>query len=331
LLGCHPLTTESGKSDKQAAFPNIAEQRDFMGIRIESISAMSAFVQAAELRSFKLAGQQFGISSSAVGKTIAKMEDQLGVRLFHRSTRAIRLTAEGEMFLNRCRNVLSELEAAEAELAHTTTAPRGRLRVGVPFTLDLLTPLFGKFMERYPEIELDLDFNDRMVDVIEDGFDVVIRSGDVSDSRLMHVKLGDFSNLLVAAPSYLARAGEPRTPSDLMEHRLLHHRFYETGKLGSWEPIVPEGMNLPVGLAATSLEPLIRLAEAGHGIAWLPYFAVVDQIRTGSLCEVLPGSEKKNRAFRLLWPRSRTPLPKLAVFVRFITESVKNGLHERRE
>ncbi|NLS01555.1 LysR family transcriptional regulator [Rhizobium sp. P38BS-XIX] len=298
---------------------------------MESVSAMSAFVQAAELRSFKLAGQQFGISSSAVGKIIAKLEDQLGVRLFHRSTRAIRLTAEGEMFLARCRNVLSELEAADAELAHTTAAPRGRLRVGVPFTLDLLTPLFGQFMEKYPEVELDLDFNDRMVDVIDDGFDVVIRSGEVSDSRLMHVKLGDFSNLLVAAPSYLARAGAPHIPSDLMKHRLLHHRFYETGKLGSWDPIVPEGMVLPVALAATSLEPLIRLAEAGHGIAWLPYFAVADRIRSGKLYEVLPNSEKRSRAFRLLWPRSKAPLPKLSAFVKFMTESVKGVLQDHGE
>lgn len=301
-----------------------------MSIRIESVSALTAFVQAAELQSFKLAGQQFGLSSSAIGKTIAKLEDQLGVRLFHRSTRAIRLTAEGEMLLVRCRHILSELEAAEAELAHTTAAPRGRLRVGVPFTLDLLTPLFGEFMERYPEIELDLDFNDRMVDVIEDGFDVVIRSGEVTDSRLMHVKLGDFSNILVAAPSYLARAGEPRSPAELLTHRLLHHRFYETGKLGSWDPIVPEGMNLPVALSATSLEPLIRLAEAGHGIAWLPYFAVADRIDAGNLREVLPGAEKRIRAFRLLWPRSKAPLPKLNAFVKFMTDSMKSVLRDPR-
>lgn len=302
-----------------------------MTSKIESVSAMSAFVQAAELSSFKLAGQQFGLSSSAIGKTIAKLEDQLGVRLFHRSTRAIRLTAEGEMFLNRCRQILSDLEAAEAELAYTTAAPRGRLRVAVPFILDLLTPALGEFMERYPEIELDLDFNDRMVDVIEDGFDVVIRSGEVTDSRLMHVRLGDFSNLLVAAPDYLARAGEPQAPSDLMAHRLLHHRFYETGKLGSWDPIIPEGMILPVALAATSLEALIRLAEAGHGIAWLPYFAVADRIRAGTLREVLPGSPKRDRAFRLLWPRSKSPLPKLSAFVKFMTESMRNGLQEHSE
>ena len=140
-----------------------------MNMRIESVSAISAFVQAADSRSFKLAGQQFGLSSSAIGKTIAKLEDQLGVRLFHRSTRAIALTHEGEIFLDRCRRILCELEAGEAELSHTMACPRGRLRVGVPFAGDLITPLFGKFMESYPEIELDIDYNDRFVDVIEDG------------------------------------------------------------------------------------------------------------------------------------------------------------------
>lgn len=302
-----------------------------MGTRIESVSSMAAFVQAAELRSFKLAGQQFGLSSSAIGKTIAKLEEQLGVRLFHRSTRAIGLTREGEIFLDRCRRVLCELEAAEAELAQNSARPQGRLRVGVPFAGNLLTPLFGNFLGQYPEIELDLDYNDRLVDVIDDGFDAVIRTGEVSDSRLMHVKLGDFSSRLVAAPSYLARTSIPQVPLDLMEHRLLHHRLYETGKLADWGPGIPEGMDLPVALATTSLEPLICLAEAGHGIASVPYFAVADRLRAGSLREVLPSTDKSSRALRLLWPRSKFPLPKISAFVKFMTESLRKALQERVE
>lgn len=299
-----------------------------MGSRIESVSAMSAFVQAAELRSFKLAGQHMGLSSSAIGKTIAKLEDQLGVRLFHRSTRAIGLTHEGEIFLERCRTVLAELEAAEAELATTTTSLRGRLRIGLPMVSDLLTPLITEFMERYPEIELDLDFNDRFVDVIEDGFDAVIRSGEVNDSRLMHVKLGDFTNRLVAAPSYLARMGLPETASDLSSHRLLHHRFYDTGKLGNWGPAIPEGTILPVALASTSFVTLIDFAERGGGIASLPYFAIGKQLRDGSLLELLSDLEKKSRAFRLLWPRSKFPLPKVSAFVKFMSESLRTALRE---
>lgn len=299
-----------------------------MSIRVESVSAMSAFVQAADLKSFKLAGQQFGISSSAIGKTIARLEEQLGARLFHRSTRAIGLTREGELFLDRCRRILGELESAEAELAQTTGSPQGKLRIGVPFAGDLLTPLFGGFLAKYPQIELDIDYNDRLVDVIDDGFDAVIRSGEVSDSRLMHVKLGDFSSRMVAAPDYLARMGAPRKPSDLLKHRLLHHRFYETGKLAEWGPAIPEGMVLPVALATTSLEPLIRMTEAGYGIASIPYFAVADRIRAGSLREVLPRAEKTNRALRLLWPRSKYPLPKVLAFVEYTSGFLKSALKE---
>lgn len=302
-----------------------------MTVRIESVSAMSAFVQAAELRSFKLAGQQFGLSSSAIGKTIARLEDQLGVCLFHRSTRAIGLTREGEVFLDRCRRILSELEAAEAELAQTTASPQGRLRVSVPFAGDLLTPLFGEFLALYPEVELDIDYNDRLVDVIDDGFDAVIRTGEVSDSRLMHVKLGDFVSRLVAAPSYIARMGEPSEPADLLKHRLLHHRFYETGKLADWGPTMPENMALPVALATTSLEPLIRLAEAGSGIALIPDFAVADRIRDGRLCEILPDGPKTRRALRLLWPRSQYPLPKVSAFVKFMTDRLRASLQKGSE
>lgn len=299
-----------------------------MTLRIESVNALAAFVQAAELRSFKLAGQQFGLSSSAIGKTIAKLEEQLCVRLFHRSTRAIALTPEGEVFLERCRRVLCELEAAEAELAHVTARPLGRLRVSVPFAGDLLTPLFVEFLSRYPEIELDLDYNDRLVDVIDDGFDAVIRTGEVNDSRLMHVKLGDFTFRMVAAPAYLERMGAPRTAEELTGYRLLHHRFYETGKLGSWAPAVPEGVALPVALAATSLEPLIRFAEAGCGIASVPSFAVDGRIRAGALVEVLPDAPRQSSALRLLWPRSKEPLPKLSVFVKFMTASLRDALQK---
>ena len=292
------------------------------------LNGVSVFVAAAESGGFSAAAAKLHLSRSAVGKTIAKLEEQLGVRLFHRSTRAIRLTHEGEMFLDRCRHVLGELEAAEAELSHTTASPRGRLRVGLPFAGDLLTPLFGAFQASYPEIELDLDYNDRLVDVIEDGFDAVIRSGEASDSRLMQVRLGDFSTRLVAAPSYLARRGMPRTPADLLNHRLLHHRFTETGKLADWELALPDGMVLPVALTASSLDPLICLAVAGHGIAALPTFMIADRLKAGTLREVLPGARRRRRALRVIWPRSSFPVPKVSVFVKFMTESLKNVLHE---
>src|SRR5882757_3320232 len=159
---------------------------------MDSLSGISMFVQVAETRSFTEAGRLLGVSSSAVGKSVARTEERLGVRLFHRSTRAITLTAEGSLFLERCRRILGEIEAAEVELAQSSGAPRGNLRVSLPIVNALMMPTINAFMRAYPAVQLDLEFGDQLVDVIDGGFDVVIRAGEVSDSRLMSRVLGAF-------------------------------------------------------------------------------------------------------------------------------------------
>jgi DNA-binding transcriptional LysR family regulator len=136
---------------------------------MDGLGSLNAFVQAAKARSFTVAGRQLGVSSSAIGKAVARMEERLGVRLFHRSTRSITLTAEGALFLERCRRIFSEIEAAELELSQTHEAPRGTLRVSLPLVGMLMMPTLVAFMRAYPEIILDLDFSDRVVDVIEEG------------------------------------------------------------------------------------------------------------------------------------------------------------------
>ncbi|ELX08000.1 HTH-type transcriptional regulator [Janthinobacterium sp. HH01] len=143
---------------------------------MDSLSGISLFVAVAETRSFTKAGAQLGISSSAVGKSIARMEQRLAVRLFHRSTRSITLTAEGTLFLERCRRILSEVEAAEAELSELSGTPSGRLRVSTPQLTGLVMPTLTGFMRRYPDIALEIDLSERMVDIIEEGYDAVIRA-----------------------------------------------------------------------------------------------------------------------------------------------------------
>ncbi|MGC1331637.1 LysR family transcriptional regulator, partial [Pseudomonas sp.] len=171
---------------------------------MDSLNGFVVFVQVAETRSFTAAGRLLGVSASAVGKSVARLEEKLGVRLFHRSTRSVTLTAEGTMFLQRSRRILDEIEAAQLELSQATGAPRGRLRVSLPLVSALMLPVLGQFMADFPDIELDLDFSDRLVDVIDEGFDAVIRTGAPSDSRLSARKLGGYRLLLVASPDYLA-------------------------------------------------------------------------------------------------------------------------------
>lgn len=192
---------------------------------MDSLNGFVVFVQVAETRSFVAAGRELGVSASAIGKSVARLEEKLGVRLFHRSTRSVTLTAEGTLFLERSRRILAEIDAAELELSQASAAPRGRLRVSLPLVSSLMLPVLGEFMRAYPQIELDLDFTDRMVDVIEEGFDAVVRTGEPADSRLSARRLGSFHMRLVASPDYLARCGVPQTPADLEQHSCLHYRF----------------------------------------------------------------------------------------------------------
>ncbi|MFY2561152.1 LysR family transcriptional regulator [Corallococcus terminator] len=288
---------------------------------MDSLGSLNAFVQAADARSFTQAGRQLGVSSSAIGKAVARLEERLGVRLFHRSTRTITLTPEGSLFLERCRRIFCEIEAAELELAQTQGAPRGRLRVSMPIVGMLMMPTLSAFMRAYPDIELDLDFSDRLVDVIDEGFDGVVRAGEVSDSRLMARVLGSFRLTLVGSPDYLARRGTPRKPEDLQSHACLHHRFATNGKLERW-PLKRgrKELELPTTAVVNTIEPLIFMAEQGLGITCLPDFAIRRQLADGSLVAVLEQHTQHQGTFRMLWPSSRYLSPKLRVFVDFMAK-----------
>ena len=288
---------------------------------MDRLGSLNAFVQAAETRSFTAAGRQLGVSSSAIGKSIARLEERLGVRLFHRSTRSITLTPEGLLFLDRCQRIFGEIEAAELELSQASSAPHGRLRVSLPLVGMLLMPPIGDFVRAYPDVELDLDFSDRVVDVIEEGFDVVIRTGEISDSRLMMRTLGVFSHKVIGSAGYFAEHGEPETPDDLSRHFCLHHRFPSTGKLEKW-PFRPTAdgaeIELPVTAVASTLEPLITLAEQGVGLICVPDFTVRRQLNAGTLRIVLEPYLDNVGTFRILWPSGRNVSPKIKAFVEFM-------------
>ncbi|QNA85877.1 LysR family transcriptional regulator [Sphingomonas sp. So64.6b] len=290
---------------------------------MDSLGALNAFVQAAEARSFTGAGRHLGVSSSAIGKAVARLEERLGVRLFHRSTRSITLTPEGARFLERCRRIFSEMEAAEQEIAQTQGVPRGRLRISMPLAGMLMMPTVSAFMRAYPEVELDLDFTDRLVDIIDEGFDGVVRAGEVSDSRLMSRTLGVFRLKLVASPGYLAMRGTPQRPEALIDHACLQHRFATNGKLESW-PLAAgvKEIDLPNTAVVNTIEPLIHMAEQGLGIACLPDFALRRQFRDGTLVAVLEPYVQHQGVFRMLWPSSRHLSPKLRVFVDFMAQNL---------
>lgn len=285
---------------------------------MDSLGSLSVFVQVAETRSFTAAARVLGVSSSAVGKSIARMEERLGVRLFHRSTRSITLTSEGALFLERSRRILAEVEAAERELTEVSAAPRGKLRISVPQVRGLLMPVLCDFMRAYPEIELDVDFSDRMVDVIEEGFDAVIRTGKPEDSRLMARHLGHYQLVLVGTPAYFQQHGTPQHPLHLNDHACLRHKFCATGKLEPWPLRLAPGSaepNLRTPLVSTTIESLNHVVHEGLGIACLPDYMVKQAVGEGRLQRVLDDYLEHRGSFWMLWPSSRHASVKLRVFI----------------
>ncbi|MBO9527373.1 MAG: LysR family transcriptional regulator [Sphingobium yanoikuyae] len=286
---------------------------------VDSLISLRAFVAAAEARSFKAAGQALGVSSSAIGKTIARLESQLVATLFHRTTRTISLTEAGSLFLVRARRMLDELQAGEAELAEASGTPRGRLRVSLPVTGELLTDALAIFVETYPLVELDLDYSDRIVDVVEEGFDVVIRTGSTGDTRLLHKPLGQFRWQLVASPTYIAKRGMPTSADDLPNHVCLRQRF-STGRLIPWIlPSAPD-LRIPASLTASIIDALLDLTLVGTGIGCFPEFLVRDALRRGALVPVLDGDVEQTGVVTMLWPASRYRVPKVRAFVDCISQ-----------
>lgn len=292
---------------------------------MESLSGLMAFVRSAEIGSFVAAGERLAVSASAISKSVARLEDELGVRLFNRSTRRLSLTDEGTLFFERGRRIIGEIEEAESELSRLVGTPRGRLRVSVPaIGYRMLMPVLPEFVARYPGVELDLDFNDRLIDVIAEGVDAVIRSGDSSSSQLKVRNLGAYRFVLVGAPGYFASRGTPTNPAELVGHACLRYRFPTTGQLQEWsfvaKPTDVARIEVPSTHTLNSVEALIAALIAGLGIAYLPSFVVREATHAGTLVTVLDDVVAGDGMFSVLWPSHRYMLPKLRVFVDFLVE-----------
>lgn len=292
---------------------------------MDSLSGIIAFVQVAETRSFTEAGRLLEVSSSAIGKSVARVEERLGVRLFHRSTRSVTLTSEGELFLERCKRILDELDAAQMELSQLSAAPRGKLRISVPLQNTLILPVLAGFTRAFPEIELDVDLSDRMVDIIEEGFDAVVRTGEPMDSRLMSRKLGTYRLQLVASPEYLERQGTPLHPDDLSNHSCLLHRFPASGLIERWPVRVADSMagpELSRTITCTTTDALNYLALDGIGIACLPDFSIKQSIKEGKLQPLLEEFNDFSGTLWMLWPSNRHASPKLRVLIDFFRDNM---------
>ncbi len=291
---------------------------------MDSISALLAFVRTAEAGSIVGAARVLGLTASAVGKRIARLEQDLGTRLFHRTTRRLHLTDEGELLLQRCRRALDELSDAQADLAHRQNAPRGVLRIGLPtIGYRFLLPVLPGFQQRYPQVQLELDFNDRLVDVVNEGLDAVIRSGELADSSLMSRQLGTFRFMVCASPQYLQACGMPQQQADLQRLAAVRFRFPSSGKLQPWTLPGHHGdaaADMATSMTCNNMEAMLSATIGGMGAGWMPDFLAADALADGRLQDVLPTLPHQQGQFSLLWPGSRQPSARLRVFIEYMVE-----------
>ncbi|TWT09468.1 LysR family transcriptional regulator [Reyranella sp. CPCC 100927] len=259
---------------------------------MDRLTSMAVFVKAVDLGSFAAAAAALDLSGPMVGKHVRFLEERLGVRLINRTTRRQSLTDVGRAYYERCRAVLTEADVAEALAADQRAEPSGRLRVSMPvhFGRRCVSPVLLALAQRYPALELDLSFNDRMVDLVEDGFDLVIRSGDLEDrAGVIARRVARQRMVVCASPSYLKKHGRPRQVDDLARHDGVIYR--QSGRIRPWlfpSPDQPVAVTPVNRLRLDDLDAIADVASAGMGVAWLPYWLVRDRVQAGALVLLLP-------------------------------------------
>jgi len=269
------------------------------------------FVQVVRSGSFTAAADELGVQKSSASRRVSALEETLGARLLQRTTRALRLTDEGRIFFDHCSRALAELDDGKQALGGMKAAPRGLLRVTAPLSFGFLGPIVAEYLLRWPEVEVELVCTDRVVDLVEEGFDVAIRVGKLPDSSLIGRRIGSLPRLLVASPSYLRRKRAPRQPVDLGEHDCVSFGT----KHSPWL-LQSEGRTVDVPVSARLLvndyDLLRQTIVSGLGIGLLPEPDCALQLADGTLKRVLPG-----------WTGAETPINAVYPSLRHLSSKVK--------
>lgn len=298
-----------------------------MVVIVQDLQALMIFLKVLETGSFTDAGLELGIAKSSVSKKISALEQELGVRLIQRSTRKLRVTEEGKALYERCLRIRAELEAAERELSAYQERPQGVVRVSAPplFANSRLAGLLPAFLARYPDLKIELHLTEKLSDLISGGFDLSIRTGELSDSSLVAQRLCEHQSLLCAAPAYLEAYGRPEHPDDIASHNYL-----------AWQPpdrsaysqlIFHRGARnyrakLSGNFTSTDAMAVRDAAVNGGGITMLPDFAIHELLRTGLLVHLLPDYEIHTFPLSLVYPQHKQVPAKVRVLADYLRESL---------
>lgn len=291
---------------------------------IDHASEMAAFVRVVDSKGFSAASSSLGLTPSAVSKLVTRLETRLGVRLLQRTTRALHLTAEGEVFHATARRILAEIETLENQVSGQSSTPQGLLRVttSLAFSTHQLTPVLPEFLARYPQVRLEVLPTDRVVDMVEEGMDVALRIGRLADTSFMARKIGEDRRLICAAPAYVAQHGAPRDPADLAGHNCILSR--ERASLNRWQFRVDgeiRTIEVTGRLAVDEGELQLQLAMQGLGIVRLTRLTVAHAVRIGALVPLLDAFSADDPVpIHAVYPHRRHLAPRVTAFVNFLIE-----------
>ncbi len=297
---------------------------------MHGVQQFIAFAQTARRGSFAAAARDLGGSPSTLAKSVARLETSLGVKLFHRTTRQVSLTADGERLFHRCERVLAEIEDLQADAAGTRTAPTGTLRMDLPmyYGRRFVLPLLAALQREHPALTLEVRLHDRYVDLVRDGIDLAVRMGELRDSTLVARRIDSQRLVLVASPGYLRQHGTPGRLEDLSGHRAVAFRLPTSGRNRPWQ--LRQGRRpiemFPVhAIQLSDTEALGTAARLGMGVCQLPDYIVQDDLASGELVELLPAFEPEPMPISAVVPSGRLVPPRVRVAL-----AALDALHKRR-
>jgi DNA-binding transcriptional LysR family regulator len=294
-----------------------------MNYNANLLDGMVIFAEVVNAGSFTNAADNTGHSTSYISKEIARLEERLGVRLLNRTTRSLHLTAEGELYYQQCQQIIADANDTQNALMGQQLQPTGILRVSCPasFAIAKMQTTFADFLEQYPLISLELDLNNRKVDLIADGFDVVVRATpQLEDSSLISRRIMRSRAITLASPAYLQRFGTPQRPEDLSDHHCITYSYLKNPRLWHYRNQYGKDITVEVNsrVSSNSSEMEISLCLAGHGIARIPAFLFTDEISSGRLVELFRDCQPMPIDIYLIYPSRKHMSAKVRSFIDFV-------------
>lgn len=297
---------------------------------MDKLTGMQTFVKVVELGSFTRAAEALAQSRTMATMHVARLEEGLGVRLLNRTTRRLSLTEPGTAYYERCAALLAEIESLEESLEAMTERPRGVVKISAPvsFGANHLAPPLAEYLARFPEVRLDVNLNDRIVDLVEEGYDLAIRISRLGDSSLVARRIATTRMLACASPAYLERRGAPATPADLAGHDCLGYTYSGSGGVWTFEgPRGTEEVRVRAETVANNGDLLSVLAARGHGIVLMPAFMAPAHLETGALVEVLPGYTAGELGIFAVYPSRKYLSAKVRTLVEYLSDYFGTRAH----